>query len=210
MTGQHNECNKVCIIAYLCHLDINFSNNKSRFPCNSLLHSNYIWKFQKLCSLRHAILIITVSHVHKSITPRMTWCSTKPLQCRHDGASEITSLTIVDSTVHSGADQRKHQWSPSLAFVWGIHRWAVNSPHKWPVTRKMFPSDDVIMHGGGPGRWGVKLLPQCRCKSVYPVWTICFLLMTSGSSVHKFMESVSIWAPDGEPNENKVLSPCEA
>ena len=37
-----------------------------------------------------------------------------------------------------GADQRKHQSSASLAFVRGIHRWAVNSPLKWPVTRKMF------------------------------------------------------------------------
>ena len=61
-------------------------------------------------------------------------------------ASQITSLTIVYSTVYSGADQRKHQSSTSLAFVWGIHRGQVNSPHKWPVTRKMFPIDDVIMH----------------------------------------------------------------
>ena len=60
-------------------------------------------------------------------------------------ASQITSLTIVYSTVYSGADQSKHQSSASLAFVWGIHRGPVNSPHKWPVTRKMFPFDDVIM-----------------------------------------------------------------
>ena len=60
-------------------------------------------------------------------------------------ASQITSLTIVYSIVHSGADQRKHQISTSLAFVRGIHRWPVNSPHKRPVTRKMFPFDDVIM-----------------------------------------------------------------
>ena len=60
-------------------------------------------------------------------------------------ASQITSLTIVYSTVYSEADQRKHQSSASLAFVWGIHRGPVNSPHKWPVTRKMFPFDDVIM-----------------------------------------------------------------
>ena len=60
-------------------------------------------------------------------------------------ASQITSLTIVYSTVHSDADQRKHQSSASLAFVWGNHRGPVNSPHKWPVTRKMFPFDDVIM-----------------------------------------------------------------
>ena len=60
-------------------------------------------------------------------------------------ASQITSLAIVYSTVYSDADQRKHQSSASLAFVWGIHRGPVNSPHKEPVTRKMFPFDDVIM-----------------------------------------------------------------
>ena len=60
-------------------------------------------------------------------------------------ASQITSLTIVYSTVYSDADQRKHQSSSSLAFVLGIHRWPVKSPHKWPVTRKMFPFDEVIM-----------------------------------------------------------------
>ena len=52
-------------------------------------------------------------------------------------ASQITSLIIVYSAVYSGADQRKHESSASLAFVWGIHR--------EPVTRKMFPFDDVIM-----------------------------------------------------------------
>ena len=60
--------------------------------------------------------------------------------------SRITSLTIVYSTIYSDADQRKHQSSASLAFVWGIHHGPVNSPHKWPVTWKMFPFDDVIMH----------------------------------------------------------------
>ena len=61
-------------------------------------------------------------------------------------ASQITSLTIVYSTVYSGAEQSKHQSYASLAFVWGIHRGPVNSPHKWPVTRQIFPFDDVIMH----------------------------------------------------------------
>ena len=53
-------------------------------------------------------------------------------------ASQITSLTVVYSTVYSGADHRKHQNSASLSFVREI-------PHKWPVTRKMFPFDDIIM-----------------------------------------------------------------
>ena len=61
-------------------------------------------------------------------------------------ASQLTSVPIVFSTVCSGVDQRKHQSSTSLAFVRGIHRWPVNSPHKGPVTWKMFPFDDVIMY----------------------------------------------------------------
>ena len=60
-------------------------------------------------------------------------------------ASQMTSLTIVYWAVYSGTDQRQHQSSPSLAFVWGIHRWPVNSLHKWPVTRKLFSFEDVII-----------------------------------------------------------------
>ena len=60
-------------------------------------------------------------------------------------ASQITSLMIVYWIVYSVTDQRKHQNSASPDFVRGIHRWPVNSPHKGPVTRKMFPFDDVIM-----------------------------------------------------------------
>ena len=59
--------------------------------------------------------------------------------------SQITNLTVVYSIVYSGVHQRKHQSSASLAFVREIHRGPVNFPHKWPVTRKMFPFDDVIM-----------------------------------------------------------------
>ena len=58
-------------------------------------------------------------------------------------ASQITGVSIVYSTVCSGADQRKHQSSASLAFVKGTHRWPVNSPLKGPVMRKMFPFDDI-------------------------------------------------------------------
>ena len=60
-------------------------------------------------------------------------------------ASQSTSVTIVYSTVYSDVDQRNHQSSASLAFVGGINRWPVDSPHKRPVTRKIFPFDDAIM-----------------------------------------------------------------
>ena len=60
-------------------------------------------------------------------------------------ASQITSLESVYSAAKLGADQRKHQNSASLAFVRGIHRGPVDSPHNWPFTREMFPFDYVIM-----------------------------------------------------------------
>ena len=77
-----------------------------------------------------------------------TWINTRnTLQWRHNVRDNASYHQPNDCllNVYSGADQRKHQSSASLAFVLGIHRWPVNSPHKWPVTRKMFPFDDVIM-----------------------------------------------------------------
>ena len=55
-------------------------------------------------------------------------------------ASQITSLTIVYSTIYSDADQKKYKKLRAT----GVCVW--NSPHtEWPVTRKMFPFDYVIM-----------------------------------------------------------------
>ena len=53
-------------------------------------------------------------------------------------ASQITSLMIVYSTAYSGANRRSIKLRVTGLCVG-------NSPHKWPVTRKMFPFDDVIM-----------------------------------------------------------------
>ena len=61
-------------------------------------------------------------------------------------APQLTGVSIVYSTICFGAHQIKHQSTASLAFMKGIHRWPVNSPHKGPVTRKLFPFDDVIMN----------------------------------------------------------------
>ena len=68
-------------------------------------------------------------------------------QWRHNGRHGVSNHQPHDCSLNrlSGADQRKHQSSASLALVRGIHRWPVNSPHKWPVTRKKFLFDDVIM-----------------------------------------------------------------
>ena len=70
------------------------------------------------------------------------------LQWRHNerlGVSNNPASRLFTQPFIQGADQRKRQSSAWLAFVRGIHRWPVNSPHKGPVTRKVFPFDDVIM-----------------------------------------------------------------
>ena len=106
---------------------------------------------------------------------------------------------LVCSTVGPGADQKKHQSSASLAFVRGIQLWPANSPHKGPVTLKMFPFDYIIIlpryiesvlywSGDGilgkhddsavmisPGRVGISCAKFCRtklCISREPVFLI--------------------------------------
>ena len=96
------------------------------------------------CSVGGGIVFI-----HYTITPLNLFPPMLLYHCenviRGAMASQITSPAIVYSTVYTGTHQRKHQSPASLAFLWGIHRWPVNSPYNGPVTRKMFPFDDVIM-----------------------------------------------------------------
>ena len=101
------------------------------------LHSNrwdcvifVIWNNELMYKIKH-LLKFEIEHYNDVIMGPM--------------ASQIPSLTIVYSTGYSDANQRKHQSSASLAFVKRIHWWPVIFPHKWPVTRKIFPSNDVIM-----------------------------------------------------------------
>ena len=77
---------------------------------------------------------------HRPTSSRVIWLLTKHYKDVIMGtiASQITSLASVYSAVSLGADQKKHQSSASLAFVRGVHRRPVNSPHKGPVRGKCF------------------------------------------------------------------------
>ena len=109
-------------------------------------------------------------------------------------ASHITSLKIVYWTVYSGADQIKHQSSASLALVWGIHRWPVNSPHKGPVTRKTFLFDDVIMTERPC--WPCWLYSARSCRSS---WSS---LISFCSRVWRRMRAtVEVWSPPGSASD---------
>ena len=68
------------------------------------------------------------------------------LPWRHNGHDSVSIHQPYDCLPNRLFERRSiFQSSASLAFVRGIHRGPVNSPHKWPVTRKMFPFDDVTM-----------------------------------------------------------------
>ena len=100
-------------------------------------------------SMWHVQLPVHGQSLHKAITSTQGryFKTRSSLWWRHNGRDGVSKHQPHDcSTVYSGADQSKHQSSASLAFVWVIHRWPMNSLHKWPVTRKVFPFDDVIMH----------------------------------------------------------------
>ena len=122
-------------------------------------------------------------------------------------ASQITSLTIVCSNVYSGADQRKHRSSASLAFVRGIHWGLLISPHKGPVTRKTFPYNDVIMseHLLGPfglpaGRYqgavsscrvDVEQLENVKLSRLF-LMTILFTSFRDNDYLHGLTRNISI------------------
>ena len=123
-------------------------------------YSYIIWKLRHIKSPATGVIVPqfvqTYTKIHINVSSY--WPFVRKIQfwsvycCHYNDvimgtiASQITSLTIVYSTIYSEADQRKHQSSASLAFVRGIRRGPVNSPHKWPVMRKMYPFADVIMH----------------------------------------------------------------
>ena len=89
-------------------------------------------------------------------------------------ASQITSLTIDYSTVYSDTDQRIQQSSASLAFVGEFtgDLW-IQSPHKGPVTRQMFPFDDVIMGLVQERRNSSSLAMELHLSCINPSIWIC-------------------------------------
>ena len=125
--------------------------NASSALCKCHSHLNHSVGAQEF-----RIQINEKSHRNKSCTGFMTFTSTRKIKTYdipefHQNdvimtamASQITSLTIVYPSFYSSTVQRKHQSSASLAIVRGIHRWPVFM-HKGPVTRKLFPFDEVIM-----------------------------------------------------------------
>ena len=129
-----------------------------RFGLSFFVLLFFLWN--NFCS-KHSILLYSIA-VLSTPSFYMVWCmqchrkrhntpsatvhsrlfkTSVTLQWGHnwrDGVSNHQPHRFFYSTVYSGIDQRQHQSSASPAFVRGIHRGPVNSPHKWPERGKFF------------------------------------------------------------------------
>ena len=94
-------------------------------------------------------------------------------------ASQITSVSIVHSTVCSGADQRKYQGSTSLALCEGNSPVTGEFPTQRTVTRKFFPFGDAIMkhqHWVAPDPYPY----GDNCMGTHTYWSVpCYSLRPS-------------------------------
>ena len=159
--ADSNTCAKP-FLSISCSIIIKKIEMSSIFPA-SLTSGDFILRQTVSCKLwtyirrndpTYVIFLLAwcqaLAFLRKSINCKTSCFTSRPLRHYSDVimsemASQITSFSIVCSTVCPGENQRKHHSSASLAFVSGIHRWPLKSPHKGSVTRKMFPFDDVIM-----------------------------------------------------------------
>ena len=106
-----------------------------------MISDMYIWFCKILC----IYIYICVCDVDKTKCI-FRWCMAS-LQWRHDGRDGALNHQPHDCLLHRLFRRRSKKTSKLrvTGLCAGIHQWAVNSPHKWPVMRKMFPCDDVII-----------------------------------------------------------------
>ena len=117
-----------------------------------------------LCALR------CIFNLSIGTLPRFKEMTLISLQWRYNGYDGISNHQRHDCLLnHLFKRRSKKQSSASLAFVREIHRGPVNSPHKWPVMRKMFPFDDVIMCRLTSVHWMI-FTDICSWFSIIDLW----------------------------------------
>ena len=88
----------------------------------------------------------TIDSEYIAVDYNTIW-NTKPLQWRHNERDGVSNNQCLDCLLNPLFRHRSKKIS-RLRFAGLCDQWPVESPHKGPVTRKMFPFDDVIMAQG--------------------------------------------------------------
>ena len=106
------------------------------------------------------------------------------LQWRHNGHDSVSNHQ-PHACLLNRLFRRRSKKTPKLrvtGFARGIYRGPVNSPHKWPVTRKMFPFDDVII---------VNLFPGFH--NIYPIFQMSWGRFTIWMPSHHYRKPLWRW-----------------
>ena len=104
------------------------------------------------------------------------------------------------------SNHQPHNCLLSCLFVDGIQGWLVNSRHKWPVTRKMFPFDNVNMNSiYSIGKWwlyvtklsttaiSVVFLFSCCSHKYCMIWMLLNIYMHFSSDVFFLLVNIYCW-----------------
>ena len=120
------------------------------------------------------------------------------LQWRHHGRDGVSNHQSRDRLLSHLIRLRSKKISVSLAFVRGIHRWPVNSPHKWPVTRNMFLFDDVTMRENVREKSGNGFLPtpwqtygNTSMECVFGMEFLYIVILVSHKVIYSMIESTN-------------------
>ena len=150
---SHEHTTSKSTIQYLTGLDLEiplpFIQTLRRYcyVCYALYVTFLVYKIVNCLSAILECYTVLARWQCKCLPPRL-WNETvkdviPPLLWRHNGHDSVSNHQHHDCLLNRLFRRRKYQSSASLAFVRGNHRRPVNSPHKWPVTRRMFSFDDV-------------------------------------------------------------------
>ena len=146
-----------------------------------------LWKMNK--SIHRALLKFSENNTHS--TSRVAKNPLWPLRWRHNEHDGVSNHQRFDCLLDRlfRPRSKKTSSSASLAFVRGIHRWPVNSPHKGPVTRKMFPFDDVMMANNKFGQH-----PESRVPGLFSMPNSIFGLVLFSCSLPEAIREIDGFA----------------
>ena len=120
--------------------------------CSTVCSATYQRKHQSSAPIRRQATIWSnvgmLYYGYMRLSASMSkWPIWHTLQWHHNKGHDVSNHRHFDGLLKPlfRCTSKKNQSSASLAFVRGFQRWPMDSPHKGPVTRKIFPFDDFIM-----------------------------------------------------------------
>ena len=134
--NQLNQISIICRPVLICNRNTFWNATCDPYP------NRFVIILDMFISFRHTAVPVWI------FKDNNLWNMFSTLQWRHnegDGVSNHRPHDCLLNRLFKAPIKDSIKAPASLVFARGIHRGPMNSPHKVPVTQKMFPFDDVIM-----------------------------------------------------------------